>query len=108
MRIAAKISKYTSIILICSLSLIPFYILLVLSQSSGRIHSEGNILYPIFICRTISMVGKNHTLIGHYQLRSNHLSSAVYYHHVRSMAAYTIARFNNKVNKAIFGCFSVA
>ena len=107
MRIAAKISKYTSIILICSLSLIPFYILLVLSLNRpGRIHSEGNIFMPDFYLQNyIDGWQKSH--IGSAIINSAVITFLALFIIITfgSMAAYTIARFNNKVNKAIFWMF---
>ncbi len=105
MRRAASLFRYLCITLICILCLIPFLVLLILSLNTPkRVFYEGNIFIPDFyfynyiegwfksnICTAMI----NSALITIMALCVIILLGA--------MAAYTIARFNYRFNKLIFG-----
>ena len=105
MRRAASLLRYLCIAMICTLCLIPFLVLLILSLNTPkRVFYEGNILIPDFyfynyvegwIKSNIGTAMVNSAIITILAISVIILLGA--------MAAYTIARFNYRFNKLIFG-----
>ncbi|MDR1642706.1 MAG: carbohydrate ABC transporter permease [Clostridiales bacterium] len=103
----SKIGRQAAILFICALCLTPFYILLTLSLNKPtRILSEGNIFIPDFHFHNYidgwvkSQIGTailNSALITLFALAVIVV--------LGTMAAYTIARFDYKFNKAFFWIF---
>ena len=97
--------RYLSIGFICILCLIPFFVLLILSLNTPkRVFYEGNIFIPDFYFNNY-IEGWFKSNIGTAMINSAiitvlSISIIILF---GAMAAYTIARFNYKFNKIIFG-----
>ncbi|MFT4144224.1 MAG: carbohydrate ABC transporter permease [Mobilitalea sp.] len=97
--------RYLSIAFICILCLIPFFVLLILSLNTPkRVFYEGNIFIPDFYFNNY-IEGWFKSNIGTAMINSAiitvlSISIIIIF---GAMAAYTIARFNYKFNKIIFG-----
>ena len=97
--------RYLSITFICILCLIPFFVLLILSLNTPkRVFYEGNIFIPDFYFNNY-IEGWFKSNIGTAMINSAiitvlSISIIIIF---GAMAAYTIARFNYKFNKIIFG-----
>lgn len=107
MQKTARVCKYAGIILICAICLIPFYILLVLSLNSPqRVFYEGNMFVPNFYIQNYadgwvkSNIGL--AIINSAIITFGALAVILVF---GTMAAYTIARFDYKFNKAIYWIF---
>ena len=107
MRRLGKLLRYTLIILICALCLIPFYMLIVLALNSPkRVFYEGNMFLPDFnLTNFIDAWGKSN--IGRAMINSAIITIAALIILVLfgAMAAYTIARFKSKFNSFVFWLF---
>lgn len=105
MKKAADLLRYLCIILICILCLIPFLVLLILSLNTPqRVFYEGNIFIPDFYFKNF-IEGWFKSNIGNAMINSAIITvlaiSVIIF--LSAMAAYTIARFNYRFNKLIFG-----
>jgi raffinose/stachyose/melibiose transport system permease protein len=102
-----KFFKYLAIILICSLCLIPFYILLILSLNRPqRIFYQGNLFVPDFYFQNyIDAWQKSHigtAILNSAVITAESLTIILVF---GAMAAFAIARFDYKFNKFVFWLF---
>ncbi|WMC93684.1 carbohydrate ABC transporter permease [Kineothrix sp. MB12-C1] len=99
--------RYAAILLICSMCLFPFVILMILSLNTPkRVFYEGNMFIPDFYFLNY-IEGWFKSNIGRAMVNSLIITflTLIIIVLLCSMAAYTIARFNYKFNKIIFGIF---
>ncbi|MDR0951479.1 MAG: carbohydrate ABC transporter permease [Oscillospiraceae bacterium] len=105
MKHASKAVRYTLIIMICLMCLIPFYILLVLALNSPqRIFYEGNIFLPDFDWQNF-VLAWNKSKIGTAMLNSALITFGTLALTIVTggLAGYAIARRNTRYNKFVFG-----
>lgn len=104
MRKVFELLRYLSIMLICTLCLIPFIILLILSLNTPeRVFYEGNIFVPDFYFNNY-LEGWFKSNIGNAMINSAIITALALTVIIvlSAMAAYTIARFHYRFNKLIF------
>ena len=105
MKIFGKIMKYTAILLICLMCLIPFYVLLVLALNSPqRVFYEGNIFVPDF-CWQNFVDAWHKSRIGTAMVNSAIITAGTLLLTIVTggLAGYAIARHNTRYNKFVFG-----
>lgn len=105
MKSVSGITKYLAIILICLISLIPFYVLLVLALNSPqRVFYEGNIFAPDFCWRNFAEAW-NKSKIGTAMVNSAIITAGTLLLTIVTggMAGYAIARYDTRYNKLVFG-----
>lgn len=105
MRVVSKVLKYSMIILICFLCIIPFYVLMVLALNSPeRIFYEGNIFVPEFYWQNFVEAWER-SRIGTAMINSAIITfgTLLLTVVVGGMAGYAIARHATKYNKLVYG-----
>jgi len=105
MKLVASLFKYLAAILIAFISIVPFYVLLLISMSTPatRLTSEGVKLLPEFYFKNFIEAWKTSTLglsiINSVIITAGAVTIILL---LASSAGYAIARFKNKFNQIIF------
>lgn len=108
-----KLFRIVTVVLICLMCIIPFYVLMVLSLNApSRVFYEGNIFVPTFTWSNYSAAWEK-SRIGQAMINSGVITFGTLGLTIVTggMAGYAIARHNTKYNKFVFslliGCMMI-